>query len=93
MQLLRYSARVRILIFAIVQLSATPFLHAQLVGGTIAGDVADPNNASVVGAQVQIRNEETGGVRELVTAQGGAFRSLGGSQFTGADLHPQGTCA
>lgn len=47
--------------------------HAQLVGGTIAGDVADSGNATVAGAQVIIRNLETGGVRQLVTTQSGSF--------------------
>ena len=73
MQFLRYSARVRILIASLGFLVFPALSHGQLVGGTIAGDVIDPNNAAVVGAHVQIRNQETGGVRELVTAQGGAF--------------------
>jgi Carboxypeptidase regulatory-like domain len=63
----------RILFFACAAVVLPTFLHAQLVGGTIAGDVVDPGNASVVGATVQIRNEETGGVRQLITSQGGAF--------------------
>ena len=70
---LLYSARTRFLILYLSYLVLLPFLHAQLVGGTIAGDVVDPGNAALVGAKVIIRNEETGGVRELVTAQGGAF--------------------
>jgi hypothetical protein len=73
MQFLQHSARVRFLILSFVLLAMSTFLRAQLVGGTIAGDVVDPNNAAVVGAKVQIRNEETGGVRELITAQGGMF--------------------
>jgi hypothetical protein len=73
MQFLQHSARVRFPIMFFAFLTLSTFLRAQLVGGTIAGDVVDPNNAAVVGAKVQIRNEETGGVRELVTAQGGAF--------------------
>ena len=47
--------------------------HAQLVGGTIAGDVADENGASLSGAEVLIHNEETGGVRHLVTGHDGTF--------------------
>jgi len=73
MQFLQHSARVRFLILSLAFLTMSTFLRAQLVGGTIAGEVVDPNNAAVAGAKVQIRNEETGGVRELVTAQGGAF--------------------
>ena len=73
MPFLQHSARVRFLILSFAFLAIPLFLHAQLVGGTIAGDVVDPNNTAIDGAHVQIRNEETGGVRELVTAQGGAF--------------------
>src|SRR5580698_148385 len=73
MQFLQHSARVRFLILSFAFLTLSTYVRAQLVGGTIAGEVVDPNNAAVVGAKVQIRNEETGGVRELVTAQGGAF--------------------
>jgi hypothetical protein len=73
MQVLQHSARARISALFFALLATSSFLHAQLVGGTITGDVVDPNNAAVVGAHVQIRNQETGGVRELVTAQGGAF--------------------
>jgi hypothetical protein len=73
MHALQNSARVRILILLLALVATPSLLRAQLVGGTIEGDVVDPNKASVVGAQVQIRNEETGGVRQLVTAQGGAF--------------------
>jgi hypothetical protein len=67
------SIRLRFLILPFAFLAFATWSHAQLVGGTISGDVVDPNNAAVVGAKVQIRNQETGGVRELVTAQGGAF--------------------
>ena len=70
---LRQSFLVRSLILPFAFLSGSVLLHAQLVGGTIAGDIVDPNNAAVVGASVVIRNQETGGVRELITAQGGAF--------------------
>src|SRR5580698_6456111 len=73
MQYLQHSARVRFLILSFAFFVLPVFLHAQLVGGTIAGDVVDSSNAALVGAKVIIRNEETGGVRELVTAQGGAF--------------------
>src|SRR5277367_3650428 len=73
MHSLQHSARVRSLILSFMLLLTSMLAHAQLVGGTIGGDVVDSKNASVVGAKVEIRNEETGGVRELVTAQDGAF--------------------
>ncbi len=46
---------------------------AQVVGGTIAGDVADPAGGAVSGAKVLIRNQETGMVREVITSEGGTF--------------------
>jgi len=73
MLLLRNSVRVRIFATIILLLINSGFVRAQLVGGTIAGDVVDPSHSAVVGATVLIRNEETGGVRQLVTAEGGAF--------------------
>ncbi len=74
MRFLHHSARVRRSILALALLGFPALVHAQLnVGGTIAGDVSDPGNATVAGAQVVIRNQETGGGRELVTSQNGAF--------------------
>jgi Carboxypeptidase regulatory-like domain len=51
----------------------TPSAMAQVVGGTIAGDVVDPAGGAVSGARVLIRDQETGTVRELITSEGGAF--------------------
>jgi len=70
---LQHSPRSRLAFLAFSLFSWPALVHGQLVGGTIAGDVADPSNASIAGAQVTIRNQETGGVRQLITAQGGAF--------------------
>jgi hypothetical protein len=66
-------ARIRLLPLSVVLLAALPFANAQLVGGTIAGDVVDPGNATVDHADVLIRNEETGGERHLITAADGTF--------------------
>jgi hypothetical protein len=65
--------RIRFLLFSITLLAIMPFARAQMVGGTIAGDVVDPGNSAVNGAKVTIRNEETGGERLLITTGGGAF--------------------
>jgi Carboxypeptidase regulatory-like domain len=46
---------------------------AQMVGGTIAGEVVDQANAPVARAEVVIRNDETGGERRFNTAEGGTF--------------------
>jgi hypothetical protein len=50
-----------------------PVARAQMVGGTISGDVADPAGSAVARAEVVIRNDETGSERKLVTGDGGAF--------------------
>ncbi len=50
-----------------------PSAAAQMVGGTIAGDVVDPAGAAVGRAEVLIRNEETGGERRFITADSGTF--------------------
>ena len=73
MSLFPILARLRTAIVFIASLAALPFLHAQLVGGTIAGDVVDPSNAAVDQAKVLIRNVETGTERSIVTSNGGAF--------------------
>jgi Carboxypeptidase regulatory-like domain len=51
----------------------TSLAMAQVVGGTIAGDVVDPAGSAVSGARVLIRDQETGTVRELLTSDGGTF--------------------
>ena len=66
-------ARVRSILFVVTLLAAAPLTQAQLVGGTIGGDVVDPSNATVNRAQVIIRNEETGGERRLITTGDGTF--------------------
>jgi Carboxypeptidase regulatory-like domain len=47
--------------------------HAQMVGGTISGDVVDPAGAAVAGVDVLIRNDETGSERQFITAESGTF--------------------
>ncbi len=50
-----------------------PFALAQVVGGTITGEVVDPAGSALAKSQVLIRNQETGTERELTTADTGAF--------------------
>ncbi|HET6215410.1 MAG TPA: carboxypeptidase-like regulatory domain-containing protein, partial [Acidobacteriaceae bacterium] len=50
-----------------------PWAGAQMVGGTISGDVVDPAGAALPRAEVLIRNDETGSERKFVTADGGTF--------------------
>ena len=47
--------------------------HGQVVGGTISGRVIDPTGAVVPAAHVQVRNDDTGAVRNLTTNNDGAF--------------------
>lgn len=73
MRTLPVSSHIRLLILLIATLSAAHTLPAQAVGGTIAGDVIDPTNATVEHASVVIRNQETGAERVLTTDRDGAF--------------------
>jgi hypothetical protein len=73
MQSLYVLARVRLVLVFITILLAAPLMRAQLVGGTITGDVADSGNAAIGHAQVIIRNEETGTERNLTTGADGSF--------------------
>ena len=50
-----------------------PGARAQMVGGTISGDIVDPAGSAVGRAEVVIRNDETGSERKFVTADGGTF--------------------
>jgi len=73
MQFLRISSRLFAILTLVVAVLGSRFLHAQLVGGTIAGDVVDPSNAAVGQTSVVIRNQETGTERKFVTGTDGAF--------------------
>jgi len=53
-------------------LAASAF--SQTVTSTLLGTVLDPGNASVVGAGVQLRNQDTGELRETNTTGEGIFR-------------------
>jgi hypothetical protein len=69
MRLIRYclfSALIAVTFFAMGA-------HAQMVGGTISGDVLDPAGAAVAHAEILIRNDETGSERKFTTAEGGTF--------------------
>ncbi len=50
-----------------------PGAQAQMVGGTISGDVVDPAGSAIGRAEVVIRNDETGSERKFVTADSGTF--------------------
>jgi hypothetical protein len=50
-----------------------PGAKAQMVGGTISGEVVDPAGAAVARAEVLVRNDETGSERKFITAESGIF--------------------
>jgi hypothetical protein len=70
------STRLRLLLIFLPLLTAAAASNAQLVGGTIAGEVVDPGNAALGQARVSIRNTETGTERSLITSSGGSFAAL-----------------
>ena len=47
--------------------------QAQMVGGTISGEVVDAAGASLARAEVRIRNDETGSERQFTTTESGTF--------------------
>jgi hypothetical protein len=47
--------------------------RAQMVGGTISGEVVDPAGSALSQAEVVIRNDETGSERKFITADSGTF--------------------
>jgi hypothetical protein len=49
------------------------FFRAQIVGGTVSGTVMDAAGAVISGAEVTIRNQETGGERHLISDATGAY--------------------
>src|SRR3984957_10469399 len=59
-------------LFSVV-IAAAPWARAQMVGGTISGDVVDPGGAAVSQAEVLIRDDEIGSERKIVTSESGAF--------------------
>ena len=69
----RLPAIVSSLLFLVPLFLNTRFSEAQLVGGTISGEVVDPTNATLDHATVLIRNEETGTERSLTTGSDGTF--------------------
>ena len=56
-----------------ILMAVAPWAKAQMVGGTISGDVVDPAGSAVPQAEVLIRNDETGSERKFVTADSGTF--------------------
>ena len=63
-----------LLLFVFLTVTAhAPLVIAQMVGGTISGDVVDAGGAALAGANVRIRNDETGSERQFTTTESGTF--------------------
>ncbi len=63
-----------LLLFVFLTVTAhVPLVIAQMVGGTISGDVVDAGGAALAGANVRIRNDETGSERQFTTTESGTF--------------------
>ncbi len=73
MSYVRYFYRLLFLSIVLTWELGLPPAEAQVVGGTIAGDVVDPAGSAVSGATVLIHDQETGTVRELTTSASGTF--------------------
>ena len=56
-----------------ILISLASYANAQMVGGTISGDVVDPAGSAVAQAEVVVRNDETGSERKFVTTESGTF--------------------
>jgi hypothetical protein len=69
----RFSLQSRLFFSFFALAVAVPSALAQMVGGTISGDVVDPANVPVGKAEVLIRNQETGNERRFDTADSGTF--------------------
>src|ERR1700761_6643464 len=60
-----------VLLFLLIAVSAGA--RAQMVGGTISGQVVDAGGAALARAEVLIRNDETGSERKFLTTDSGEF--------------------
>jgi len=59
--------------YLLLLIAVAPSATAQMVGGTISGEVVDAGGAAVAQADVRIRNDETGSERKFLTAESGTF--------------------
>jgi Carboxypeptidase regulatory-like domain len=62
-----------VFLYSLSLLAFASSARAQMVGGTISGEVVDASGAAVAGAEVHIRNDETGSERKVLTPESGTF--------------------
>jgi hypothetical protein len=60
-------------VFLIALLLIASISNAQIVGGTISGTILDTAGAVLPDAQITILNQETGGIRHLISDAAGAY--------------------
>ena len=60
-------------IFAALALVGPQSVHAQLLQGTIDGNVTDPSQAAVAGATVTATNQDTSFTRDILTNSSGGY--------------------
>jgi hypothetical protein len=65
--------RITFVLLSITFLGAT--LHAQVVGGSMEGTVADASGGGLPGVHVTVRNTETGNQRDLITRADGHYNA------------------
>jgi len=69
-RLKQYSLTLFLFLFVAFQIAG----HAQVLYGSLTGNVTDPNGATVAGAKIEARNVNTGTVQETVTDSNGIYR-------------------
>ena len=69
----RHSVFARIVVVLLPFFGGVPYIPAQVVGGTISGIISDSAGATIAGASVIIRNQETGSERRLTTDGNGFY--------------------
>src|SRR6202040_532761 len=57
----------------LIAVLASPPVHAQVVGATLAGTVTDGSGAAVANADISIKNPATGVIREVTTDSAGFY--------------------
>lgn len=68
-----HSRFVRVMVTFFLWTAGVGFLNAQIVGGSIGGTILDSAGGAVAGANVTVRNLETGSTRNIVTGGDGRY--------------------
>src|SRR3954451_9034103 len=63
-----------VLLALLLTLTGSPIASAQVLYGTLTGNVTDPAGASVPGAKVEAVNISTGAAKETTTNESGVYQ-------------------